>query len=52
MNQLDLLIQENKNEGLLKLVQGIYQTDTILPDNAAFFLGYALFKKEQYKQSI
>jgi hypothetical protein len=51
MTLLDYSLQKQSSKDVLKLVHEIYQTDTILPDDAAFFLGYALYLKEQYRQS-
>lgn len=51
LTQLDLSLHKHSGKEVLKLVHEVYLTDTILPDDAAFFLGYALYLKDQYRQS-
>jgi hypothetical protein len=51
LNLLDRSLHKHSSKEVLKLVHDVYQTDTILPDDAAFFLGYALYLKDQYRQS-
>ncbi len=43
--------KESDAKKMLNHVHKIYQLDTILPDNAAFFLGYILYKSNKLRES-
>jgi hypothetical protein len=51
MQKTDFYYQGQNLDSLLIEVHQIYQQDTILPDDAAFFLGYALYKNEYWEKS-
>jgi hypothetical protein len=51
MSKADSNYQSKNQRELLLNVHKIYSVDTILPDDAAFFLGYTLYHHQQYKKS-